>query len=213
MIYWTLQNKISSMSKMILNYFVTLFEIIDPSVSLVILLAVLPQSRDKNMQQRIALKSSLAVMIGSSICILLGALVLQLFGVDLSSFKVIGGIILLLLAIQMVQAKISTTRYTEKDSSEPKQKADISIIPLAIPGTLGPGTITTLFIYRSQTNFIGIIALFIAVFINCAILYFVISYAKRIENFLGKIVINMFTRLIGPDSRSHGSPAYHLRSP
>lgn len=181
---------------MILNYFVTLFVIIDPSVSLVILLAVLPQSRDKNMH-RIALKSSLAVMIGSSICILLGALVLQLFGVDLSSFKVIGGIILLLLAIQMVQAKISTTRYTEKDSSEPKQKADISIIPLAIPGTLGPGTITTLFIYRSQTNFIGIIALFIAVFINCVILYFVISYAKRIENFLGKIVINMFTRFMG----------------
>jgi multiple antibiotic resistance protein len=181
---------------MILNYFVTLFVIIDPSVSLVILLAVLPQSRDKNMH-RIAMKSSLAVMIGSSICILLGALVLQLFGVGISSFKVIGGIILLLLAIQMVQAKISSTRYTEKDSSEPRQKADISIIPLAIPGTLGPGTITTLFIYRSQADFIGIIALFIAVFINCVILYFVISYAKKIENFLGKIVINMFTRFMG----------------
>ncbi|MGA2140919.1 MAG: MarC family protein [Brevinematales bacterium] len=184
------------MLKMILNYFVTLFVIIDPSVSLVILLAVLPQSRDKNMH-RIAMKSSLAVMIGSSICILLGALVLQLFGVGISSFKVIGGIILLLLAIQMVQAKISSTRYTEKDSSEPRQKADISIIPLAIPGTLGPGTITTLFIYRSQADFIGIIALFIAVFINCVILYFVISYAKKIENFLGKIVINMFTRFMG----------------
>ncbi len=181
---------------MIFDYFITLLVIIDPSVSLVILLALLPQSTDKN-TARIALKSSLAVLIGCSVCILLGTLVLQIFGVNFSSFKVIGGIILLLLAIQMVQAKISTTRYTEKDITERRQKADISVIPLAIPGTLGPGTITTLFIYRSQADWEGIIALFIAVFINCMILYFVISYAKKIENFLGKTIINMITRFMG----------------
>ncbi len=181
---------------MILNYFISLFVIIDPSVSLVILLSLLPQSKDKN-TSRIALKSSLAVLIGSSLCILLGTLVLQFFGVDFSSFKVIGGLILLLLAIQMVQAKISTTRYAEKEINGSRQKADISIIPLAIPGTLGPGTITTLFIYRSQADINGIIALFIAVFINCVILYFVISYGKKIENFLGKTIINMITRFMG----------------
>jgi multiple antibiotic resistance protein len=184
------------MLRMILNYFISLFVIIDPSVSLVILLSLLPQSKDKN-TSRIALKSSLAVLIGSSLCILLGTLVLQFFGVDFSSFKVIGGLILLLLAIQMVQAKISTTRYAEKEINESRQKADISIIPLAIPGTLGPGTITTLFIYRSQADINGIIALFIAVLINCVILYFVISYGKKIENFLGKTIINMITRFMG----------------
>ncbi len=181
---------------MVFDYFITLFVIIDPSVSLVILLAVLPQSRDKN-TSRIALKSSLAVLIGSAVCILLGTFVLQIFGVDISSFKVIGGIVLLLLSIQMVQARISTTRYAEKDADEAKKKADISIIPLAIPGTLGPGTITTLLIYRNQANWEGILALFIAVAFNCVILFFIISYAKKIETFLGKTIINMFTRFMG----------------
>jgi multiple antibiotic resistance protein len=184
------------MLKMIFDYFISLFVIIDPSVSLVILLSVLPQSKDKN-TIRIAMKSSLAVLIGSAVCILLGTLVLQFFGVDIASFKVMGGIILILLAVQMVQAKISTTRYAEKEADESRQKADISIIPLAIPGTLGPGTITTLLIYRSQTDWTGFLALFIAVLLNCVILFFVLSYAKKLENLLGKTIINMFTRFMG----------------
>jgi multiple antibiotic resistance protein len=182
------------MLKMVFDYSISLFVIIDPTVSMVILLSLLPQSNEKNIRH-IAWKSTLAVLIGCSVCILVGSMVLQFFGVDLPSFKIMGGVILLLLAIQMVQAKISGTRYDE--AGESRKKADISITPLAIPGTLGPGTITTLLIYRSQANVQQIISLFIAVLINCIILYVVFSNARWLEKVLSKTTINIFTRIMG----------------
>jgi multiple antibiotic resistance protein len=184
------------MFKMVFDYTVSLFVIIDPFVSLIILLSLLPQSHEKNMIH-IAFKSSLAVFIGSSVCILLGGLVLKIFGVDVPSFKIMGGVILLLLAIQMVQARISGTRYVQNEADEARRKADISISPLAIPGTLGPGTITTILIYRNQASWQQIVALFIAVLINCVILYIVFVNARRLEKALSKTALNVFTRLMG----------------
>ncbi len=184
------------MLKIIFDYTTSLFVIIDPFVSLVILLSLMPQSKEKRMA-RIAFKSTLGVLIGSIVCILAGSLVLQFFGVDVPSFKIMGGMILLILSVQMVQARISGVRYDENEADEAKSKADISITPLAIPGTLGPGTITTLLIYRNQADLTHITALFIAVFINCVILYFVFLNAIRLEKILNKTTINIFTRLMG----------------
>ena len=184
------------MLKMVFDYAVSLFVIIDPFVSLVILLSLLPQSNDENITH-IALKSSAAVFVGSAVCILLGGWLFQLFGIDIPSFKLMGGVVLLLLAIQMVQAKISGTRYVENEAAEARNKADISISPLAIPGTLGPGTITTLLIYRSQSDFKHIVALFIAVLVNCVILFIVFINARLLERVLSKTTRNVFTRLMG----------------
>jgi multiple antibiotic resistance protein len=184
------------MLKSVIDYTLSLFVIIDPFVSLMILFSLLPQSSEKNIN-RIAFKSSITVFIGCLVCIGLGSLVLQMFGVDVPSFKIMGGIVLLLLAIQMVQARISGTRYVENEAEEAKIKADISITPLAIPGTMGPGTITTLLIYRSQAGWKEITALIIAVLINCVILFIVFANARRLEKVLSKTTLNIFTRLMG----------------
>lgn len=184
------------MLKQIFDYTILLFVIIDPSVSLVIMLSLLPSSKEKNTSQ-IAFKTSLSVFIGSAVCILMGDLILRFFGIDISAFRVMGGFVLLTLALQMIQAKVSGTRRNEREAAEVHQKSDISILPLAIPGTLGPGTITTLLIYRSQAGWMGILSLFAAVLINCVILYFILSNAVRIEKKLSKPALNLFTRLMG----------------
>ena len=184
------------MLKPLFDYTVSLFVIIVPFVSLVILLSLLPRSKEKN-TARIALKSTLGVLIGSAVCILTGSWIMQFFGIDISAFRVMGGFVLLTLALQMVQAKVSSTRHTEKETEEAKVKTDISIIPLAIPGTLGPGTITTLLIYRNQAEWLNILFLFSAVLINCIILYVILANAVWIEKKLTKTTLNVFTRLMG----------------
>lgn len=184
------------MLKLLFDYSITLFAIIDPFVSLVILLSLLKQSNDDSVVH-IAFKSSLGVLIGAVVVIILGNLILEFFHVDISAFKIMGGFVLVLLAFQMVQAKVSGTRYAQKETEEALQKTDISIIPLAIPGTLGPGTITTLLIYRDNGSVESIIALFLAVIINCVLLFIILSNARFIAKIFSQTTLNIFTRLMG----------------
>lgn len=185
------------MIRSIFDYTTSLFVILDPFVSLVILLSILNQSNEPKIS-KIAAKASLGVLIGSAVCILAGSWILRFFGIDISAFRVMGGFVLLFLSLNMVQAKVSQTRQNALEAEEALQKEDIAIIPLAIPGTLGPGTITTLLIYQSQAkSWLDYIALFIAVVINCVLLFLILANARWMEKTLGKTVIQVFTRIMG----------------
>jgi multiple antibiotic resistance protein len=178
------------------NYSLSFLVILNPLTTLVLLLSLLPESSETS-HPRIAFKTALTVLIGSVGTLLVGDLALRVFHVDIQAFRAMGGLILVLLALHMVQAESSRTKHTESEAAEARQKSDISIIPLGIPITLGPGTITTIMIYRTGANMEHIVAMLLALILNTAVVYLVLRFAGSIAKLLGTTGINILIRLMG----------------
>jgi len=128
---------------------------------------------------------------------LLGEEFLALFGIDVPSFRVAGGIIILGIALAMLKAE----NYSAKDAStasetEPANK-NIAIVPLAIPLTLGPGTIATLIVFAHQLEDSQEVANMLPVVLGVSLLVWLgLRYASPIAEFLGDTVVSVVTRIM-----------------
>jgi len=144
-------------------------------------------------------KTSLAVLISSLFVILLGDLALKFFGINVFSIKVIGGIILLLIAISMIQGKfVEKTRHSTSEKREAIEKEDISVIPLAIPILVGPGTMATLLVFRIKAvTLVDFFLLIISIFVSSFVVYITLRNAVLLTRFLGITGLKIVTRIMG----------------
>ncbi len=123
---------------------------------------------------------------------LLGASILSIFGISIAAFRVGGGILLLLLAIEMVLDKMDT-------STPETGGSDISVFPLAMPLLSGPASISMLIIFMKQAGgiFERQMITIIALLINMIIGYFVLIFATKISKILGRTGINILNKIFG----------------
>ncbi len=143
-------------------------------------------------------KAAITVLIGSLLTIFLGNLVFKFFGISIASVMVIGGIVLLVMALSMVQGHISLTRHSPEESDAAKDKEDISVIPIAIPVILGPGAISTLMVFHvAASGFLGMLQLLGAVLIAVSIVYVVLINADYLTKALGVHGMKIMTRIMG----------------
>jgi multiple antibiotic resistance protein len=128
----------------LVKFFVVLLVVVEP-LSLLPVLAGLTQGADDSYRRRMAVK---AVGISAAVCLVFavaGAWLLELLGISVDAFKVGGGILLFLLAIEMVFARPSGVRSTTpREDAESHQRGDISVFPLAFPLISGPGALATI---------------------------------------------------------------------
>ena len=110
-----------------------LITILNPLAAAAIMVSILGETANPNEAKKISLKTSLTVFIAALITIFAGDFIFKLFGINLPSLKVIGGILLFKLSLDMLQGEISNTKHTKEESNEAKEKEDISIVPLGIP--------------------------------------------------------------------------------
>ena len=80
----------------------------------------------------------------------LGAWILQLFGITLEAFRIAGGILLFGIGMEMVYARTSRTKLTATERYESRENDDVAIMPLAIPMIAGPGAITTTIVLMNE---------------------------------------------------------------
>lgn len=89
--------------------------------------------------------TSFTVLISSVVTMIAGGWILKLFGINLPSIKAIGGVVLLIIALNMVQGKeVAPTNSTKDEHEAAQEKDNVAIIPIAIPILFGPGVITTI---------------------------------------------------------------------
>ncbi len=127
-----------------------------------------------------------------------GQLMLQFFGISIDSFRVGGGILLLIMAIAMLNAKTSNVKQTKVEAYESIEKEAVAIVPLAMPLLAGPGAISTVILAAHKgsgiwhyTNIaLGIILLSV-------IVWLVLRASFWITNRLGETGINIFSRIMG----------------
>jgi multiple antibiotic resistance protein len=128
----------------LLKFFVVLLVVVEP-LSLLPVLAGLTQGADESYRRHMSYKS---VGIAAAVCLVFavcGAALLRLLGISVDAFKVGGGILLFLLAIEMVFARPSGVRSTTpREDAETYHRGDISVFPLAFPLIAGPGALATI---------------------------------------------------------------------
>jgi multiple antibiotic resistance protein len=131
---------------------------------------------------------------------LAGLRIIEFFGISLASFQVGGGVLLLISALQLLNAQPAETR--QEDLSEGNTKVDagdsIAVVPLTIPLLTGPATISTMVIYADKTRHWWELALLVGYgVVIAASVWISFRLAGRIAGILGQTGINVMTRLMG----------------
>jgi len=178
---------------------VTLLVTVDP-LGVAPMFAALTAGHTAAERRRMALRGvtvAAGVLLGFALC---GELLLGALGIELAAFRIAGGVLLLLLSIDMVMVRHSGLRTTtETEEKESGQRADISVFPLAIPLTAGPGAMTSVVLLMGETGgdlaraalVLGELALVLALTLACFL------SAGRLMKILGITGVNVVTRVSG----------------
>lgn len=127
-----------------------------------------------------------------------GALIFKLFGITIGAFKIAGGVLIGLNALDMVQARRSSQRETAVEKAEGIQKEDIGIMPLGVPMLAGPGAISTVMVLAlGSKSIVTTIALYASIAITAYISYLTLAAASLVERRLGQTGMRILTRLMG----------------
>lgn len=194
------------MFELLTNSFATLFVVIDPIGLLPMFLAV-TAGADAAARRKVAFTSvGLGAIILLSFAIF-GDNLLGVLGVSMPAFRIAGGIMLFLIALEMLFEKRTERREKNAqdaaDDSMDDQKSseiqDAAIFPLAIPMIAGPGAIASLILLMSHhgddvTKQVAIVGV-LGVVLLITLLVFLL--ANPLENIIGKRVTKVFTRLLG----------------
>lgn len=129
---------------------------------------------------------------------LTGLMIFQLFGLSIGSFKIAGGILLLIISLKMLFKGNELEEENGKINNDYSKKDDLTVIPLTIPFTSGPGAITTAIVLASQAiNVYYWVVLILSITISILLNYFVLLNSERIEKVLKKRGIKVLTKLMG----------------
>jgi multiple antibiotic resistance protein len=179
------------------RFFTALFVILNPFAAVPIFL-VLTKTYTTGERGRIANITSVTVLMVLAIASLTGESMLDGMGTSLASFRVGGGIVLLLMALAMLRAQTDSLRSTPAEAAEAEDKRAIAVVPLAIPLLAGPGSISTVIIemHRSNTEYHGLLVI-LGIALVCVLLWLVLRMAATIGRMLGHIGLSIVNRLFG----------------
>jgi multiple antibiotic resistance protein len=132
--------------------FITFLVIIDP-VGMLPLFVALTYRQPRERRRRTAIRSIAVAAITLVVIALVGHMALRLLGIGLPAFRIAGGLLLLLLSIDMVFARQSGIRSTTAaETEEAEDSADVAVFPLAIPLIAGPGAMTSIILLMGRAD-------------------------------------------------------------
>jgi multiple antibiotic resistance protein len=181
-----------------ITFFGALFAIMNPVTNLPIFLSV-TEGAPLEAQRKTALRTALYSLILGGGFAVAGTQVLNLFGISVDEFRVAGGLVVLLIALNMLNGDESKSHHgssAEKDSFPAPET--VAFYPLTFPIIVGPGTITTLIVYAHQVTDLRHAVGFVAVFVGLVALLGVTFYnAPALAQHLSGTARVIMSRLMG----------------
>ncbi|MBS1302809.1 MarC family protein [Loktanella sp. SALINAS62] len=180
----------------LITAFTAMFIVIDP-IGMAPLFVAMTQGMKTSHRRAIAIRACLAGMIILLIFAFTGEALLDFIGISMPAFRIAGGVLLFLTALDMLFERRQQRR--EDNSSDHLDPAsDPSIYPLAIPLIAGPGAIATIILLTGQADSaLGFGAVLGVMVIVIGIVFALFMAAPLLERALGKTGINVVTRLLG----------------
>jgi multiple antibiotic resistance protein len=178
--------------------FSAVFLIVDPLLSMPLFLSI--TSGDSSEKRKAtAWRSSFFAWGTLTFFAIAGGFVFRAFGISLGSFKIAGGLILFLTAIDMMRAIPARTRSSEEEQAEMIAEDDVSIIPMAIPMLAGPGSIATVMMLMGRADWqpIRTAAVLVAILVTCFVTFLLLRWASVAERYLKRTHLNVAERIMG----------------
>jgi len=177
--------------------FTAIFSVVDP-LGVVPVYIAMTSADSREHKRRTALRASVTMMMALAIFAASGVYILRFFGISIGSFRIAGGLLLFLLAVDMLRAQPSRQRTTPEEEQEGLEKPDVSIFPLAIPMLSGPGSFATVMMLMSKAHDVTERAfVFIAIAANAALTFAILLGATLAEKRLGRTGMNVLHRVMG----------------
>ncbi len=158
----------------------------------------LTDSQTRVERDRTSLRSAVTTGLVLLVSLALGEAVLAFFGITIASFRVGGGILIMMVAISMLNAQTSQTKHTEEEVRDSMERDTVAVIPLGIPLLAGPGAISTIILnaqrYSSLTHYLILCAEILLVALS---VWLSLRSASVISGLLGRTGINIVTRIMG----------------
>jgi len=181
----------------LLLVFTSVLFIVDPFAVVPSFLAM--TARDTRQTRRMhARRGAWTTAITLTLFALAGSLIFTVFGITIGAFKIAGGVLMGLNALDMVQARRSQQKETPAETKEGIEKEDIGILPLGIPMLAGPGAISTVMVLAvASKTAITTLALYVAIALTAYVSYLTLAAASHVERRLGQTGMRILTRLMG----------------
>ncbi|MGB5793654.1 MarC family protein [Poseidonibacter sp.] len=177
---------------------ITFFAIMDPIGVSAMALSLLSHDITKSEINRVARKSTITIIVAFFVVLIGGDFILKLFGIGENSLNVMGGIILLLMAISMVNGSTEGKKPTKEEGKDLKAHEDLSVIPIGIPIAFGTGLFTTIVIFKHQVETASdLLSISLAFLVNAFLFYITLKNSIYIKKYLGLTGQNIITKLMG----------------
>jgi multiple antibiotic resistance protein len=186
----------TSMTEFSFVAFSSIFFLVDPFAAIPPFIAMTDHA-DSAARRRMAKRAAWTCFIVLSLFALSGTFIFKLFGITLAAFEIAGGLILLLIGLEMLQARRSTQEGVS-ETEEGAQKADISITPLGVPLLAGPGAISTVMVLMGASpTWQHAIPIFVAIAVTAFASYHILASADRVRKRMGDTGIRIMMRIMG----------------
>lgn len=189
---------VAELSSISLQTFLTMLVVMDP-IGLAPIFIGLAGNRPSFERRRVAMKATLVAGVIILCFGLFGRALLEHLGISLSAFRIAGGILLFLIALDMVFARPSGSKETPEEEQEAQERQDISVFPLAIPLIAGPGTLASIMILAGDAH--GSLPLLSAVFLVTSFVLLLCYLALRLSGQIARVIgvtgVHVVTRVLG----------------
>jgi multiple antibiotic resistance protein len=187
-------------STLTVGFFGALFAIMNPITNLPVFLSV-TEGLTPTDQRKVATKVALYCLILGGAFAAIGNQALGLFGISVDDLRVAGGLVVLMIGLNMLSGNQSTTHHGTEDEKQSYPEPDtVAFYPLAFPILVGPGTITTLILYAHHITKPVDAMLYAGVFLVVLLLLFVTFWnasalAKRLST-NARVIMSRFMGMI-----------------
>jgi multiple antibiotic resistance protein len=174
-------------------FFFVGFLVISNPVGVIPIFCDLTQGRSAKSRRRIARITAITVFIVMVCALFFGQAILEFFGISVASFRVAGGLLILLMAISMMRGG-----GAEKRNGMEIDDRELSITPLAIPLTAGPGTISTAIIFAERaSSWLDYAIVAASALVASVVIWLALRLSDKIQGIMGQTGIHVVTRLMG----------------
>ena len=175
----------------------TLLLVVDAPAAVPLFLSMTASDTDAY-KRSTALRAVIAAAVVLAAFAALGSVIFRVLGVSLGAFRIAGGVLLFLLAIDMLRAERSRQRTSPEEEAEGVDRPDVSIFPLAIPMLAGPGATSTVMVLVTRAERVWqYVVVFGAIALTAFVSYLLLRGALRVERRLGHTGLNVLQRVMG----------------
>lgn len=175
----------------------SVFFIVDPFATIPSFIALTAGDTEAK-RSRMARQAAWTCFLVLSLFAIAGSAIFALFGITPPAFKIAGGLLLFMVALDMLQAKRSGTQEVSEERAAGLEKEEVGLAPIGIPMLAGPGAISTVMVLMGQSrNWWNVIPVFVAITVTALASYYILASANRVRKLLGEIGSRVLVRLMG----------------